>query len=245
MCSYYINKVDNYRGFDIIISHKYKFIYCLIQKCGSSSVLYSLYKHEYNKIYNPNIIIWNQVKICNDFLLSSIHMSFQSTDALQEFSQQYKDYRKFIVIRNVKDRLLSWMNFTTYLSTNIINTQMNPNDFYDIMYTIYCDIYRFHHKQWLDFGVIPTKVEYHCLPQSVFYRFFSEAFKDSLEIVDIKDLSNYLYEEYGLELTKNNENRNKILLDLDVNQSFQIDELCKHDNIWEIIETQKVWKSRK
>ena len=238
-----VNKIDDFRGFDIIISHKYKFIYCLIQKCGSSSILYSIYKHEYNKEYNANEIIWEQIRYNKKLHnLDKIHFSFKKIEDLINFSNEFKDYRKFIVIRDVKERFISWLNFAHFLILKFNLPENNEKEyiFYN-MVEIYNKIYNDYHKSFIESSFLnQNKIEYHCLPQTVFYNFFKNAFQDKLEIVELNNLKQYLHDNYGFELIKNNENNNKFITinNLSKSELSIIDNISLHDNIWDIIKTQ-------
>ena len=174
--------------------------------------------------------------------LDKIHFSFKKIEDLINFSNEFKDYRKFIVIRDVKERFISWLNFAHFLILKFNLPENNEKEyiFYN-MVEIYNKIYNDYHKSFIESSYLnQNKIEYHCLPQTVFYNFFKNAFQDKLEIVELNNLKQYLHDNYGFELIKNNENNNKFITinNLSKSELSIIDNISLHDNIWDIIKTQ-------
>lgn len=204
--------IDKYRGFDIITSHKYKFIYCLIQKNGSSSILNSVLNYEYGFNYNdPNGIIWDYIKY-NYHLVESyynqVFMSFIKVDDLKNYIKQYPDYRKFIVMNDPYKRFVSWLNFFQRIHFNKVDL-----DFGLSLYNYINDNFNkiFIDKYYNGVTTVDDRVEYHCLSQDIFYDFFHKAIGDELELVDLKDLKNYCKQNFDFDLIINNQSKDKFI----------------------------------
>lgn len=204
--------IDKYRGFDIIMSHKYKFIYCLIQKNGSSSILNSVLNYEYGFNYNdPNGIIWDYIKY-NYHLVESyynqVFMSFIKVDDLKNYIKQYPDYRKFIVMNDPYKRFVSWLNFFQRIHFNKVDL-----DFGLSLYNYINDNFNkiFIDKYYNGVTTVDDRVEYHCLSQDIFYDFFHKAIGDELELVDLKDLKNYCKQNFDFDLIINNQSKDKFI----------------------------------
>lgn len=192
--------IDKNRGFDIIISYKYKFIYCLIQKNGSSSIMYSLSKNDYNDNHLRTERLWHQegIKIYKE----KHFFSFKNTKDLQSFIKNYPDYRKFIVISDPVRRVISYLNFFIILYPFMKNKIIN-----NIKTLLIIQNYINEHYH----NIKNEYVEYHSLPQHVFYKFFKEAIGDELEVVKLENLKTYMKDEFDFDLYIINENKNKFI----------------------------------
>ena len=84
---------DPYYGFKII-SHKYRFIYYEIPKCGSSTIKNIIFKNCAGEALSASYKIW---------IPQAPHLVFPENHDVSE----YPDYYKFCFIRNPWDRLVS------------------------------------------------------------------------------------------------------------------------------------------
>lgn len=106
----YINKFcESKRAIEYLVSHKYKYVYLIISKCGCSSMLASLLKDDFNITYNNNIKIWKQV----DYNFIDNNVKFDGTldkIKLQIHALYEQGYKIFTVVRDEIDKFISWVN---------------------------------------------------------------------------------------------------------------------------------------
>ena len=102
----------------MIISPKYKFAFIANPKTGCTSVSTAL-----ENINDTKKIIGNLVPKDHNNYLYSKHTSCSE---FQNNHSEFNDYFKFAFVRNPWDRVVSWYNFSMYLS-NVKNVETDRN----------------------------------------------------------------------------------------------------------------------
>lgn len=209
----YINKFcESKRAIEYLVSHKYKYVYLIISKCGCSSMLSSLLKDDFNITYNNNIKIWKHVD--NRFIDNKV--KFNSTlnnNVKSKLHNFYKQgYTIFTVIRDEIDKFISFVNecYNNY-KNGFNSSNCKRKQYYDIIaskddivnslidnYDRFVDVYA------------EVGVDLHAIPVHVYLKVFGKL-DVPIETIDISNLSEYYKKLTGNELTKNNITKTKIL----------------------------------
>ena len=104
------------------ISHRHKFIFIHIPKCGGSSIENSLSKFtKLDLMNNPRPLSDEQIESRNLYVTGSLHrlarhLSAREIKALMK-DQKFQDYYKFSIVRNPYSRLVSYYNFIRQLKS--------------------------------------------------------------------------------------------------------------------------------
>lgn len=209
----YINKFcESKRAIEYLVSHKYKYVYLIISKCGCSSMLASLLKDDFNITYNNNIKIWKHVDY--NFIDNNVKfISALDNNVKSKLHNFYKQgYTIFTIIRDEIDKFISWVNecYNNYAngfkSSNCIHKQYyniikSKNNFVNSTIRNYDKFVNIHTEGGVDLHAIPIHV----------YLNVFDKLDIPIEIIDISDLSEYYKKLTGNELTKNNITETKIL----------------------------------
>lgn len=193
------------RAIEILVSNKHKYVYLIISKCGCSSMLSSILKDDYNKTFEPNKKIWNIINYDN---LEKLNIKFSGTvNEIKTKLNFYKNqnYKIFTVIRDEIDKFISWVN-ECY---NNYNRWFYDVDSNKIKYLTILSLNNNFVEQCIE-NIDKFKYDLHLVPIHVYLKIFEKLDID-IDIIDIRDLSNYYFNLTGNELTKNNITKNKIL----------------------------------
>ena len=192
--------------FQVLISHKMKFIYCLISKNGCSSILSSIIYHDFEE-YRHHIDTLENRKIWTHlpFRIKNKIQYLLINPTVQECVEQ--GYKIFMVLRpSEKERLLTTLNHT-------YNDQWEKMDINDLTSQIFAD-----YEQMIDIND-NNKSEAHFIPQIIYYQKFCDTFgKENIEIVDIKDLQTYFENTFNKKFIINNVNKTKCIFEENLNE---------------------------
>lgn len=201
------NFYNSLRCVEILVSNKYKFIYLIISKNASSSILTSIFEYEYNIHIDNDIKIWNQTEIIyNNNKLFDIKYFYKFDDAKNIIQEYLKNnYTIFTVIRNDIDRYVSWINecYKSSYFNNYNNVLYYYNEIIDKEDFINSCIEKYDY--FVELG------DMHAIPQS-WYLYIFKQLSDKIDYVDIKDLSNYFEKLTGEKIINNNVTNNKFCL---------------------------------
>ena len=112
--------------------------------------------------------------------------------------QSFAGYRKFIILRDPFDRIVSFIN-NTYKEVEydyLFNKSLPPEKYVDSVLRMFP--YMIHHTR------PDRRYDKHAIPQRVYYEMYKQVVGDELEIVNIKDLPEYYQQLTGHPLIKNN-----------------------------------------
>jgi len=168
----------------VLISNKYKYIYCIIPKCGSSSIMKSILIDDYNCEFDNDDYVYStqQYKDNKDNIM------FDINDINIE---DYQDYKIFVVTRNPYERFCSYINNSWNLEK--YNTIFNKDTAFDMF--ILQIIMEYDES---------IKYDKYACPQKTYVETYKKKFGENIEIIDINELSYYYKIITNNELTINN-----------------------------------------
>ena len=189
----YITKTDPV--YELHISEKKQYIYCVISKNGCSSIMSSILKQDDGKCFDENVKIWDQKSYLTS-VLNSHRIFFDHASEVDK--TPFTGYRKFIVLRNPLDRFISFIN-NTYKEEEynyLFDKSLPAKEYVDRVLQFYP--YMISHQR------ADRRYDKHAIPQRVYYEEFHRLFGEELEVVNIKNLPIYYQELTGNPLIKNN-----------------------------------------
>ncbi|TVP61456.1 MAG: sulfotransferase family protein [Nodularia sp. (in: Bacteria)] len=123
------------------ISHRHKFIFVHIPKCGGTSIEKALCTFTKLDLMNPRLLSEEEIKEKNLLLGGSLHRLERHLSAIEIKTliekQEFEDYFKFSIVRNPFSRLVSFYNFVlknknpdhTKLQVKLVLNSVNFKDF--------------------------------------------------------------------------------------------------------------------
>lgn len=182
-------------AFELHFSKKNKYLSCLISKNGCSSILSSILKYDFHEEIDETKKIWDQkdswVKHKDEHKIL-----FNHNEKIDLTS--FADYRKFVVLRHPLDRFISFIN-NTYKEKEydyLFDKSLSPEKYVDSVLDFY--------PYMIDYKRKDMRFDKHAIPQRVYYEKYKEIFGNDLEIVMLKDLSEFFEKLTGVSLIKNN-----------------------------------------
>jgi len=191
-----LNYLVRYHVVEFFISEKHNYFLCGIPKNASTSLVASIVHYDYNDELAANNRIWDYKPFWKDYA-KFIYRNYRKPSDIN--LEQYKKYRKFVVLRNPYDRFISLINHT-YTDRNFRGFLDNtlPSEQYVDQFLKYYPLIN-------DWKRPDHRYERHAVPQRVFYEHYKALFGDDLEIVMIEDVKGFYKTISGNELIIQNE----------------------------------------
>lgn len=209
----YINKFcQQKRAIEYLVSHKYKYVYLIISKCGCSSMLASLLKDDFDITYDNNIKIWKNV----DYNFINNNVKFANTldkIKLQIHSLYERGYKIFTVVRDEIDKFISWVNeCNNNYNKSFVTLNNKFKKYLDILKTKnnIVDNLINNYDKFVSINNYGGVVDLHAIPIHVYLKVFNRL-DVNIETININELSIFYKNLTGNELTKNNITETKIL----------------------------------
>ena len=185
----------SYPLLDFIYSTKNKYVACAISKNGCSSIYSSVLSYDFSQDFDKDKKIWHQYKSWakHDSKCRLLYNTLPDSKI-----KEFIGYRKFIVLRDPMDRMISFINniYKEEEYDYLFNKNVSAEKFIDKVLDWY--------PIMIDYTRKDFRYDKHAIPQRVYYEKFKAAFGDELEIVMIEDLPSYFEQLTGKPLIKNN-----------------------------------------
>lgn len=184
----------HHKVYELLFSEESGYVYCLISKNGCSSILSSILEYDFGMTVDRTRKVW--VSRANEISSMSSLFSVTFNDGEDVDISRFRSMRKFIVLRDPEDRLISYINncwkedeYNKYFPKDV-----PPERFVDRVLGSY-------------YICADTSARYydrHAVAQRQYYEKYRDLFGDELEVVRIEELPDYFQQLTGKCLIKNN-----------------------------------------